>query len=390
VGTLNFMAARILCDICFQTGLLCERATDATKNCQFLIKDASSHRLANGTYSHQLGAAAEGLRGLTPAHVDSLLEFTPSAAGAVALTAAEQAIFDSKDNDTAYDGLNYNNLHDGVSLARKKPIVYAGIQARMESILGAASQAQVSRVEAFLRILSSDSSKVVPAVAATTATAFKEITYPLYQLWISISKKAIQGQDLAEETDAKTMFDPTVGRTFVPFDKVPKFKTPGQLFRAFSLFKEAVTVLFGLAPRAWAGFETTVFRTEAARGFLPTQQYIGEVLRRLDAKEYSNIGTLLAAGEHNRILDDVCAVHKPLPVGEENTSKNGGAGKRIKLAEVTKEGEFASLVRDQRGTPLICNQFKSGQPCKAGVAPGQGYDEHVGKCAYHHPTKSTL
>ena len=142
------------------------------------------------------------------------------------------------------------------------------------------------------------------------------------QAWISVSKKALQGQELGEDTDAKTMFDPTVGKTLVPFEKVQGFETPAHLFRAFAMFKEAVTVLYALAPSAWSGFEAQVYKTEASCGFALTQQYVGEVLRRLDLKEYPNIGALMKAGEHNRILDDLRPSFGPLEAKKNNQSKS--------------------------------------------------------------------
>ena len=40
-------------------------------------------------------------------------------------------------------------------------------------------------------------------------------------------------------------------------------------------------------------------------GFAVAQQFVGEVLRRLDLGDFANIVALLANGEHNRILDDL-------------------------------------------------------------------------------------
>ena len=115
-------------------------------------------------------------------------------------------------------------------------------------------------------------------------------------------------------------------------------------------------------------------------GFLVAQQFVGEVLRRLDLKEYDNVETLLRNGEHNRILDDLRPPLAPLQPSQPN-----GPPKKIKLGPVTKQGEFAALIKDKDSKPLACNQHKIGQPCKAGVAAGQGHDAHAGKCAYDHP-----
>ena len=370
------------CDQCYEMVAICPRAGDDTQNCVRCVTDPLGLRLPNGGYDVHLSSASVSLRGLADGHVDRLLNYVGASRNTTsALPADQQTIYSSKDNAEPYDGLSYTNLQHGVALVRNRPATMDGVRTRMEHIMAAATQAQVSRLEAFLRLLDKIEEKKEPGNIVTTATSYKEATMPIYMLWIAQSKRAIQGQDLGEEVDAKTMFDPVVGKTFVPFEKVQKFKTPAHLFRAFALFKEAVTVLFKLAPCAWSGFEAQVFRAESSLGFHITQQFVGEVLRRLDMKEYPNIGALLAAGEHNRILDDLRPPLQPIniPSGGNNISK------RIKLGPVTKQGEFCALIKDKDGHPLVCNQFKDGKPCTAGVATGQGHDAHAGKCAYHHP-----
>ena len=381
-SVLSAMTACVFCSECYQMANLCPRANDDTRDCAFKIANPSALRLASGNYAAQLAAASTSLVGITPVHLDRLFNYTAPDGTSGTLTAAEQTVYDSRNNDPEFDALTYTNLHDGLSLGRKRPALFEGIRGRMESILGAASQAQSGRIEAFVRLVHQAMEKKSEIVATTTSTSYKETTFPIYQLWISVSKKALQGQELAEEVDAKTLFDPTIGKTLVPFEKVQKFKTPAHLFRAFAMFKEAMTVLYNLAPRAWSGFEAQVYRTEASCGFALTQQYVGEVMRRLDQKDYPNIGALMAAGEHNRILDDLRPPLMPISTPQDT---GGGSGKRIKLGAVTKQGEFASLIKDKEGKPLVCNQFKNGEPCKAGVASGQGHDQQVGKCAYHHP-----
>ena len=338
--------AHLFCSICFQMGNRCPRADDDTKKCTYIIDDALALRLANGTYDAQLTAASASLAGLTPAHLDNLLGYTKPGGSMGVLTAAEQVVYDSAGNDPAFDGLTHNNLQAGLSLARKRPSLYEAIRERMETLLATVAATNVQRVEAFLRMLTTAMDKGGEAVTTTTASAYKELTFPISQLWISVSKKALHGQELGEEVDAKTMFDPTIGKTLVPFEKVQTFRTPAHLLRAFAMFKEAVTVLFGLAPSAWTGFETQVYRTEAACGFALTQRYVGEVLRRLDHKDYPNIGALMAAGEHNRILDDLRPPLVPLVVPGGNES-DAGSGKRVNLANITVQGEFASHINHQ-------------------------------------------
>ena len=375
------------CPQCFETANKCEKAEDSTKDCQYIVKDPAALRLASGSYHAQMSQASAALSGIAPPHLDALLDYTPAQATAVALTAEEQTVLGSENNATPYDALDLTNLEIGLSLARKRPAKYAGLKARTERMVTqSTTQVNILKCQAILSIMANDyieASKAGAAQPTMNSTVYKETTHPLYQLWHKILKKVLGGHELAEEVDNKTLFDAATGKTYVPFEKMPKCKTPAHLFRAFAMFKEAVTVLYCLAPRAWTGMESHVYRTEAAVGFLIAQQFVGEVLRRLDLKEYPNIGALMACGEHNRILDDL---RPPLmPVRSLTDDTNRQSGKKIKLGPVTKQGEFASLIKDKDGRLLTCNCFKNGEPCKSGVAAGQGLDAHVGKCAYHHP-----
>ena len=81
-------------------------------------------------------------------------------------------------------------------------------------------------------------------------------------------------------------------------------------------------------------------------------------------------------------MDDL---RPPLGTSGPPEPKPGTKG-HVKIGPVTKQGEFASLVKGKDGKPLACHQHKKGQPCHAGVLAQPGVDaEHVGKCAYHHP-----
>ena len=371
------------CDKCFETGDHCRRADDTSLTC-VNIPDASSLHLSDGSYDAQLQAATTALAGITPSHIDALLAYTPSSGGTSPLSTEETTLLASSGNVPAFDLLDMNNLQVGVTLASKRPAHYEALKTRMLGLLVLGNSAvQVAKVEAAIKIMTEDRKSAIDAgkaSAISTAAAYKENHYPLYQLWHKTLKKSLDGLDLAEEVDQKTLFDTTTGKPYVPFEKMPKCKTPAHLFRAWSLFKEAVTVLHSLAPRAWSGLESQIYRAEASVGFLIAQQFVGEVLRRLDAKEYVNIAVLLRAGEHNRILDDLRPPGPPAAPG--GPGKEGQ--KRVKLGPVTKQGEFTSLIRNSAGQPLPCNQHKKGEPCTAGVAAGQGLDAHVGKCAYHH------
>ena len=57
----------------------------------------------------------------------------------------------------------------------------------------------------------------------------------------------------------------------------------------------------------------------------------------------------------------------------------------FKKEELKVTGGLRVEIKDKDGNLLVCNAHKKGEPCKAGVAAGQGHDAHVGKCAYHHP-----
>ena len=376
------------CSRCFETGNKCQKADDDSLTCQHIVDNPAALRLATGGYAAQLAQASNALSGIAPPHVDAIINYTATAATETALSANEQSILDTEGNAEPYDGLELANLELGLSLARKRPAKYDGLKARLEKLVTlSTTQVNILKVQTILNIMANDlieRSRVQAANPTTNSTTYKESTYPLYHLWGQLIKKALHGNDLAEEVDQKTLFDAATGKTYVPFEKMPKCKTPAHLFRAFAMFKEAVTVLHCLAPRAWSGLESQVYRTEAAVGFLIAQQFVEEVLRRLDLKEYPNVGALMACGEHNRILDDLRPPAQLAGQGVDNGNKLGGK-KVIKLGPVTKQGQFASLITDKDGKPLACNAHKKGEPCKVGVAAGQGLDAHAGKCAYDHP-----
>jgi len=377
-----------VCSKCYQSVTFCKRASDTTKQCDYMLQDISTLRLASGGYDPRLTRITEVLKGVSPGHVDALSGHKPSTGLGTALSTDETTLLGTKTNIPAYDGLDAGNLDVGLSLASKRPAEASAIKRRMLQVLGAANTAaNIAKLQAFVTLLDAEQEKASKSVEPTTnPTAFKEASHPMYQLWHKILKMVLSGQDLAEEVDQKTYFDATTGKTYTPFEKMPKCRTAAHLFRAFSMFKEAVTVLHGLAPRAWAGFEKQLYRAEAYHGHVIAQQFTGEVLRSLDLKEYDNVEMLLQCGEHNRILDDLRPPPGPLqPLTLNGQPPDASSSKRIKLSSVTKQGEFASLIKGKDGKPLLCNQHKAGEPCKAGVAFGQGLDAHAGKCAYHHP-----
>ena len=367
----------------------CPRAADNSLKCAACLDDPLGERQPSGSYSAALGRASSVLSNISAPLTDRILGYKGPVQVVDALTAEESTLLGTK--ASSYDGLGLSNLNVCLSLNRKRPAEYAALRQRVEVLLMESTvAAQITKIETVLSILSKDielQAKVEPVTS--TATAYKEDTFPLYMFWHAILKKVVIGQDSFEEAEQKTLFDAASGKVHVPFEKMPKCKTPAHLFMAFAMFKEGITVLNRTAPRAWSGLETQVFRTESTMGFAIAQQFVGEVLRRLDLGDFPNIVSLLANGEHNRILDDLRPVvqfYQPLRENDANSEKENSESnkKRIKLGAVTKQGEFCSIIRNKNSTPLLCVQFKQGKPCTSGVAAGQGHDQHVGKCAYHH------
>jgi hypothetical protein len=384
------------CDKCFECLPRCPRGADPSQKCSACLDDPLGERQAAGHYTAALGRASSVLANLSAPLTDKLLGYVGPINITAVLTVEEAAMLASKANAAVYDYLSMSNLNVALALNRKRPAEYAGIRQRLEGMLTDATvAAQVTKLETVLSIMAKDidlQSKSVDTVI-TSATSYKENTFPLYMFWHSILKKVVVGQDTFEETEQKTLFDATTCKVHVPFEKMPKCKTPAHLFMAFAMFKEGITVLKQTAPCAWSGLQTQLFRTEATMGYAVAQQFVGEVLRRLDLGDFTNIVSLLANGEHNRILDDLRPPLQSLQDLSQNQQNqqnqqtiDGQTGsKRVKLGAVTKQGEFCSIIKG--GTPampLLCNQFKQGTPCVAGVTLGQGHDQHVGKCAYHH------
>ena len=372
------------CDVCYESAPKCPRASDANADCCARIADISSLRIGSTAYDSRINKLSDGLRGVSGQHMNALLGQMDGEATPEALTAEEQAVYNTRNDGTNYQGLLVTNLTIGVDIVAKRFGEYAKVKTRMSRLFDeATSQASIMKIEAMLRRLDELKKEMSDKSGHTgSASTYKETMSPLYQLWHKMVKHAVDGLDSAEETDSKSFYDANTGKTYVPFQKMPKCQRPGHLFRAWSKFREVVTSLYDLAPKAWDGLEKRIYRTEETMGFLIAQQFVGEVLRKLDLKEFESVGALLAHGEHNRVLDDL---RPPLvPVNQDLNPKPDAGKGRIKTGPVTKQGEFASLIKDRNGKALICMQHKNGHPCKIGVAAGQGHDEHVGKCAYHH------
>ena len=346
--------------------------------CNKFLADPGAERQTNG-YGPAVAQAAPAVVHCSTQDIDGIVK--PRATTVLAtLTAEETALLATGPN---FAGLDIGDLPAAVTLVGKRPGQNDVLYPKVLALAGAqTTQALIAKVEFFVGQMKEAHTKAVNTVAPITqSSSYMASAFPLYNLFCTLVKAVVRSQDAAEVVDQKSLFDPSTGKTLVPFEKVTKCQTPGHLFRAFAMFKETVTILLKLAPKVWTEFESRVYHTEAAMGHLLTQQFIGEVLRKLDQGAYPNIVALMRAGEHNRIIDDLRpplkAIKEPNVTGKNNRT-------RLTPGPVTKQGEFASCITDKDGKPLACHNFKAKNPCTFGVMAGQGHDSHIGKCAYHH------
>ena len=373
VGTVSLMARLMAtCNQCYENNCCPEGA------CIRFSVDAGAERQING-YGPALAQAAPALVHCSTQDIDSIVK--PQATTVVAtLTVEETTLLGTGPN---YDALSLDNLPVVVTLVGKRPAQYDFLYPKMLALAAVqTSAALITKMEFFMGQMKQSHTTATSTKAPITQTAaYMANAFPYYNLWCTLVKAVVRSQDTAEVVDQKSLFDPTTGKTLVPFEKLTKCQTPAHLFRAYAMFKETVTILLKLAPKVWTNFETKVYQAEAAMGHLLTQQFVGEVLRKLDQGAYPNIVDLMKAGEHNRIIDDL---RPPLKAIREPTLTGRGNRTRLTPGPVTKQGEFASIIKDKDGKPLNCHQFKAGHPCTFGVMAGQGHDAHIGKCAYHH------
>lgn len=373
VGTVSLMAPLMAtCDQCYENNCCAQGA------CIRFAVDAGSERQTNG-YGPALAQAAPALVHCSTQDIDSIVKPQVTTVAAT-LTAEETTLLGT---GPGYVGLDLADLPLVVTLVGKRPAQYDILYPRMLAVAAAQTTAAlIAKVDFFMgQMRQSHTTATNAKVPITQTAAYMANAFPYYNLFCTLVKAVVRSQDTAEVVDQKSLFDPTTGKTLVPFEKVTKCQTPGHLFRAFAMFKETVTILLKLAPKVWTNFETKVYHTEAAMGHLLTQQFVGEVLRKLDQGAYPNIVDLMRAGEHNRIIDDL---RPPLKFIREPNQTGKGNRTRLTPGPVTKQNEFASVIKDKDGKPLNCHQFKAGLPCTFGVMAGQGHDSHIGKCAYHH------
>ena len=194
-----------VCSKCYQGSTTCPRAGDSTKDCNgFMMQTAARHIAPNGQFDSVCQLVNPDFAVLTPALGQGLLNGRSGAAGRatiVALTEDEQAMYETRDNDPAYDGIDNTNMAMAIKLARKRPEEIDAIDDRLSDIKQAESTGVAcQKVESFQRDLERVKKDYESKVSSgnlvnTTAGAFKDQTCPVSQLFYVMVKKAVDGLD---------------------------------------------------------------------------------------------------------------------------------------------------------------------------------------------------
>ena len=110
----------------------------------------------------------------------------------------------------------------------------------------------------------------------STGTAYKQATYPQAMLFQTIVKAHVRGTEVLEDT--KEMFDPSTGKTYVPFASAIKVNTTTQLMYCVHTFVTSMTTLKKEAPRVYFEFVRDVARVADDKGAKFAQEYVDLIL----------------------------------------------------------------------------------------------------------------
>ena len=212
--------------------------------------------------------------------------------------------------------------------------------------------------------------------------------YPQAMLFQSVVKAHMRGAE--SHDDSKEMFDPSTGKTYVPFTSSIKVVTTTQLMYCVHTY---VTTMIGLkneAPRVYFEFVRDVARVADDKGARFAQEYVDLLLRYLDDKRFPSMVTLYNTGEPSRTFTELAA-RQPLPdksklgadVNSAFMGRLDGPNGRCKFGPVTTPvgGKGAGWI------PRSCNRFHAtpSRPCTAGIPEGEGFPSNiVGLCAFQH------
>ena len=370
-----------VCTQCFMA--TCPHAANNAVACSAFTPAPSGARLANGNYAATFrNTLPWEVRNLDGAHIDNLVGGVQVVNPVVNLTAVEQGIFDDLNTITAA------NLGTVRSMAEKRPAKRVEIIDQLNTLLnGPPAAATVTNVNSAIESIRALNVADNAGGGVTSTTEYRQVNFPLATLFQSIVKAVERGTEVI--ADQREMLDTATGKKYIPFEKATKATCDANLMYAVHIFVMSVTALKKEAPQVYHTFSNEIRRVCVVNNTSVAHEYADAILRGVDGGVFANIKVLFAAGEHNRIYEEVRDNSK-VKRKAEDTPRGGDPRARIKFGPVATPigGPGAGVITDYAtGRKKKCTRFHASpqQPCSAGLPDGDPrWAGKVGWCAFEH------
>ena len=384
------------CPQCYQSPPLCDHGVTPGNACCLFTPEPSTVRLASGDYPQSMRVTLPGeMRTLDARNIDSVIGYTKPIPATEVLIAEETAIA----ND--FTTVAFNNVGHALSLGEKRPAHLRSVRTAILNLLNTATtQAHSAICQNGLQELDRLNTRQAASALTnqmgqvTTTTAYQQGNYPKATMFQTVVKAVEKGTEAIAPTEA-TYLDASSGKLYVPFEKSTKVTSAENFMYCMSIFITTLTCLTKEAPFVYYSLQKEMKRACLGKGHVAAQAYMDAFLRTMDMGIFTNPLSIIAAGEHNRLYDEVMA---GFPAKQKELRDKGELSKdpldprrRITFGKVTTPmgGKGAGVINDwTTGNKTKCNRFHSTpqKECSAGVPAGDPRfkADQVGLCAYLH------
>ena len=371
------------CSQCWDSG--CPRSRLATAECwKKFITDLTGNVQGDGTIS--------GLARLNPLGLDlrqnQVYGFLgPGVVGAEdTLTVLEHNFDDATKIGTAAPA-NLAQLN-GVFMKRKglRRVILTRVG---EMLVAEADAAMAMRIDRMAQMMSRFESNLLVGAgvgdgAPRSQQEFLERQNPRLALF-NAAGKAVQKHGLTNlVTVEQSFFDPVTGKAMQKVEHQIHFKDVLELYRTWDVFCSILMRLGFGSYGGWDKITAEVYTALTVHGVSVGHKFVTEILNALDTKMAADPMELLTTGKAYMYLNSILS-SRDSSAGDPSSGKSKGkkALSQVKRGPVTKQKEFASLVKDDNGKPRVCYNFNNGTPCMFGVGDPK-FPNDKGKCAFHH------
>ena len=343
-----------------------------------------SERGTDGTYPglENLGSLV-GTDVLQSTNLDALAGYRPAVGVGIAFSRLEAAI--------TIDTCAIADAHLLFSIYGKRPGSRGQIEARL-AVLGNTGDADDKETGRYyltqcvaLKSTAQSAEAKNKSERPQNAREFLEAKSPRRGLFVAVAK-GIQQHGLTTVTHVEEIyFDPMVGRASQKVEHVVHFSCPIELLHTWNTFVTIMQRLGFGSTTGWDNMTREIYTSLKTHGVSITYDLVDQCLVKLDAKLVSNPVELVTTGALYAILHSLVSSKDSSTGDRPSNDTKVQASKQVQLGACTKQGEFASLIRnnDAGKTPRVCYNFNNGTPCKSGVNDKR-HLQHKGKCAFHH------